>query len=295
MTTCLYFDDQRDDDGGKEFVTRTKPMCKITNGWRRLQIRCKNRSLSSTGSLESKTFNPDQYVMLDDDDDDDHVEGAEANTPTNQFPIVSKQDILFIPQWSKTMVEPQSNTTKDVCIISSSDDELGEGTDSDESFFNTDAATLTHQPTRDEKNGAFPNSSDRQSEAMTTFDPPPMNAESVEDLCGVSFLRPGDNNRRKKYRPRAQKIVAQQKVHVSDSDTEEDSSMSSVPEGGVLNSSNGTSSVEEENCNKNKQRRSIRFSDEVSGQSLATIHLIPWSEHEDPEWIPRPVRCRIEL
>ena len=294
MKTCLGFDDHQRDDSGKAFVIRTESITMMSNGWKRLQIRCKNRSSLSTGSMEGKTFNFDQYFMLDDDDDDGYDEGAMANPPTNLFPVDEKQDILHIPQWSKTMVEFQSDATKDLCIISSSDDEVGDETDSDESFSNIVAATLNHTTTQDEMIGAFPNYLENQYETLTKFDPPFITSEDIEDICGVSFLRPGDNNRRKKYRPQAQKRMTKAQ-HVSDSETEEDSSVSSIPELGVLNSSNDSSSFNNESCNNNKQRRSIRFSDEVLGQSLTTIHLIPWSEHDDPEWIPRPVRCRIEL
>jgi hypothetical protein len=76
-----------------------------------------------------------------------------------------------------------------------------------------------------------------------------------------------------------------------DSETEEETS-----------SSSGSSTAEDfvgakellslEDCGR---RRSIRFLDEIEGQQLTTIHFVPWAEHDDVNWIPRPVRCRIEL
>lgn len=41
--------------------------------------------------------------------------------------------------------------------------------------------------------------------------------------------------------------------------------------------------------------RSIRFSDEKEGTNLATIHLIPWTEDDDANWLPRLEKCRMEL
>jgi hypothetical protein len=41
--------------------------------------------------------------------------------------------------------------------------------------------------------------------------------------------------------------------------------------------------------------RLIRFSDEIEGQTLATLHILPWTEYEESKWIPRLERCRMEL
>lgn len=43
------------------------------------------------------------------------------------------------------------------------------------------------------------------------------------------------------------------------------------------------------------RQRSIRFSDEKEGQSLTTIHLIPWTEDDDASWLPRLEKCRMEV
>lgn len=65
-----------------------------------------------------------------------------------------------------------------------------------------------------------------------------------------------------------------------------------------LTTETGESETEEESMASSsdlKSRRSIRFADEVQGQILETIHSVPWSEHDDDNWMPRRVRCRVEL
>jgi hypothetical protein len=49
-----------------------------------------------------------------------------------------------------------------------------------------------------------------------------------------------------------------------------------------------------EDAYQNKQRL-IRFSDEIEGQTLVTLHILPWTEYEESKWIPRLERCRIEF
>jgi hypothetical protein len=44
-----------------------------------------------------------------------------------------------------------------------------------------------------------------------------------------------------------------------------------------------------------RRPRSIRFSDEKEGTTLATIHLIPWTEDDDANWLPRLEKSRMEL
>jgi hypothetical protein len=41
--------------------------------------------------------------------------------------------------------------------------------------------------------------------------------------------------------------------------------------------------------------RSIRWSDEVEGQELETIHTVPWGERANNGLRPRHVRCRVEI
>jgi hypothetical protein len=275
MTACMNCMMHYSVDDGIGFGTGTKPASMISKSWRRLQIRRKKRGLLITGSLETITPSYDQYVMLE---DDGYEEGASSNKSTNEFHVDESQDILFIPQWSTTMMEPQFETTKDLSSIDCSDDGLDE--------IAANAGTVMHNSEFDDLIGAFPKPTEVVSDAMTMFENPSTSMDDIEEVCGITFLRPGDNNKRKKYRTGVKKSIAPK--HVSDSETEEDSSsMSSITEEVAPNNS--------DDGKNNKQRRSIRFSDEVLGQSLTTIHLVPWSEHEDPEWIPRPVRCRIEL
>lgn len=282
MTKCLNCAVHLSGKGENGFETRTESSL-ISKGWKRLQIRYKKRGLLMTDSIENRSTSFDQYFMLE---DDGYEEGVGLYTPTNEFHIDDSKDMLFIPQWSKTMIEPPSETSKDKCSISSSDDEYGES--SVESVAHSAALTSTRTISFDEVMGAFPKSV--ASDTITMFENPSISMDDIEEMCGVSFLRPGDHNRRKKYRTVAKKVAVRRRM--SDSETDEDSSsLSSIPDDVVVND-NDTSFVKAKNT---KERRSIRFSDEVRGQSLTTIHLVPWSEHEDPEWIPRPVRCRIEL
>jgi hypothetical protein len=51
-------------------------------------------------------------------------------------------------------------------------------------------------------------------------------------------------------------------------------------------------------CHRDSRKgrpRSIRFSDEKEGTTLATIHLIPWTDDDDANWLPRLEKCRMEL
>lgn len=288
MTTCLNFAVQQSDDNEMGFRTGTKSI--LSKSWRRLQMRCKKRGLLKTGSFENKAPSFEQYLMLEDDDDEE--DGVSAyNTAIDEFDFEDTGDhgANFIPQWSTTtMIDSQLEASNDLCTGSfgSSDD------DTDESDVNP--STVIQTTVLDESIGAFPKSSELKSHTVPTLESPSINMDDIEEICGITFLRPGDKNKRKKYRTRVEKIPATK--HVSDSETEEDtSSTSSTPEEGGLNSSNDTLSTKVELGKKDRQRRSIRFSDEVVGQSLTTVHFVPWSEHEDPEWIPRPVKCRIEL
>jgi hypothetical protein len=58
----------------------------------------------------------------------------------------------------------------------------------------------------------------------------------------------------------------------------------------------GSSSSSSTDLKSTATSRSIRFADEVDGYELEIIHLVPWSEHDkDEKWLPRRVRCRVEL
>jgi hypothetical protein len=58
----------------------------------------------------------------------------------------------------------------------------------------------------------------------------------------------------------------------------------------------GSSSSSSTDLKSTATSRSIRFADEVDGCELEIIHLVPWSEHDkDEKWLPRRVRCRVEL
>ncbi len=255
----------------------------ISKGWKRIQMTCKKGGSSLTGSLEDRSSSFEQYVMLE----DDGYEGAVAYKPTGAFPIDDMQDIKFIPQWSRTMVIPQPETARDTCSVSTS-------SDTDSNVDNRDVGRSTYKPTLNEFIGPFDHSSEKPYDTMTTLDPPSIIVEDIEEICGVSFLRPGDRNRRKKYRSRIMKRISTGQA--VDSETEEDSSsLSSIPDECVSNESSESKWTKQATTSNNKQRRSIRFSDEVLGQSLTTIHIVPWSEHDDANWIPRPVKCRIEV
>ena len=280
MATCFNFAVQTTDDDGRGFGSGTKSVSIISNSWRRLQIRCKKRGLLMSGALENRSSSFDQYVMLE---DDGYEESVGAYHENHEFEIDTSDDTKFIPQWSATMIEPQFEATKDSCSSDSSDDSTDEN--------GPDTTNSMHQKVFDERIGAFPITSEVVTDGTTN---PPMSMDDVEEICGITFLRPGSNNRRKIYRTGGKKITETRQA--SDSETDEDSSStSSIQDDKGLITGNDTPSTEVENGRNVDQRRSIRFSDEVLGQSLATIHFVPWSEHEDPEWIPRPVRCRIEL
>ena len=271
-------------------------MSMISKGWKRLQMTCKKGGSSFTGSLEDMSSSFEQYVMLE---DDGYEEGTPAYKLTDAFPIDDIKDIMFIPQWSRTMVEPQPETTLDTCSVSSSsdNDDTDDSDDSDDTAANVnnkDVGHSTHKPTLDELIGTFPHSSETPCDTTTTLDPPSIIEEDIEAICGVSFLRPGDRNRRKIYRSRILKRISTGRA--IDSETEEDSSsLSSNPDDECVSNKTSESHRTKQAISNNKQRRSIRFSDEVLGQSLTTIHIVPWSEHDDANWIPRPVKCRIEL
>jgi hypothetical protein len=265
-------------------VKRSKPISVISKGWKRLQMTCKRGGSSFTGSLEDMSSSFEQYVMLE---DDGYEEISLAYKLTDVFPIDDIKDIMFIPQWSRTMVEPQPETSLpvDTCSGTSS-------SDTDANVDNKDVGHLSHKPTLDEMIGAFPHSSEIPCDTTTSLDPPSIIEEDIEEICGVSFLRPGDRNRRKIYRSRILKRISTGRA--VDSETDEDSSsLSSSPDDDCVRTSE--SHWTKQATSNNKQRRSIRFSDEVLGQSLTTIHIVPWSEHDDANWIPRPVKCRIEL
>jgi hypothetical protein len=58
----------------------------------------------------------------------------------------------------------------------------------------------------------------------------------------------------------------------------------------------GSSSSSSTDLKSTATSRSIRFADEVDGCELEIIHLVPWSEQDkDEKWLPRRVRCRVEL
>jgi hypothetical protein len=83
-----------------------------------------------------------------------------------------------------------------------------------------------------------------------------------------------------------------------DSKSEEESMATICMELKIPAPETGDSETEEESMESSselKPRRSIRFADEVEGQQLETIRAVPWSEHDDEKWIPRQVRCRVEL
>lgn len=84
--------------------------------------------------------------------------------------------------------------------------------------------------------------------------------------------------------------------HFVDGDATSSKSLSSL----TPPSEKGDSDTEEEEEEESTvevmlNSRSIRFADEVEGQELETVHTVPWSEHDDETWIPRQVRCRVEL
>ena len=279
MAMCLNRTVHQSNYDGNGFGIATKSISTISKGWQRLQIRCNQLGLLMTGSLEKRASSFVKYVMLE---DDGYEEGFSPHNPTcSDFGVEVNHDLPFIPQWSRTMIEPQCENARDLCIIGNGDD----GTDM------SVVDTLKHISSFVKLIDSFPGTLTGESALLEILS---MNMDEVEEICGISFLRPGENNKRKKYRIGEIKITATR--HVSDSETEEDSSsMSSDPEIFCLDDNNSTSTIKAERNKNIKERRSIRFSDEVFGQSLATIHFVPWSEHDDPEWIPRQVRCRIEL
>jgi len=69
----------------------------------------------------------------------------------------------------------------------------------------------------------------------------------------------------------------------------------------ALNNDNNSTNNKDDDKESQQQSssvhdRSIRFADEVEGMELENVHILPEKEYENREtWLPRHVRCRVEI
>ena len=206
----------------------------------------------------------EQYTILE-DDGEDYDAYREAKSPQSSKDIVvDLNGHYFVPQWTDLNYDESSKTLD----CDSSDD------DEDAFLANRNASNRI---------GAFPG----MEQCNITFEPPSLEGEhhyinTVNDV-------------------RAEFLIPKQFVRVSDSNTVFPAGVHSETDE-ETSSSSGSSTAEDSVGIRDsraelqdERRRSIRFMDEIEGQQLTTIHFVPWTEHDDANWIPRPVRCRIEL
>jgi hypothetical protein len=295
MTSCLTLNWQELKDCS-DMLPMLKSKSALPRRWKRLQIRRKNRNvvMTNAGTIANGASNIDQYRMLDDSEYEEEQK-SENFLPTQQC-VVINQDMMSIPQWTPLTTQRNSVTTNDIGCSSDDDDIVSfcedEKVCDDTSMGSTEPITQNSRPTMGDLIGAFPNYSSRVSERSNDLTPLSIDAGDTNDASCVHILLLGENHLEIHCTDANESSST---ANVSDSETEEDSSlsMSSMPEDGANDKS--MSHTKDNDDNHKKERRSIRFCDEIVGQSLATVHFVPWSEHADPDWIPRPVRCRIEL
>jgi hypothetical protein len=205
-------------------------------------------------------------ILVDDGYDDDFF-------PETKVSVVSRDGAVdpkghyFVPHWSN-----------------STHDESTETVDCDSSDDDDDTQTTSNGVS--DVTGAFP----KMESGILLFEPPSLDDENVY----ITTVKGVD--------PRSEEILSSKRnVHgldsnalfgpEVDSETEEETSSSS----GSSTADDFVETKELLSFEGGERRRSIRFLDEVEGRQLTTVHLVPWTEHDDANWIPRPVRCRIEL
>jgi hypothetical protein len=253
----------------------SKVMMLLPQRWKRLNFPKRNFVASSNAAIQS-SFSVEQYAVLDDyDDDDDDVYIETANHRARNYSI-GAIDPYFVAQWSNRMI---TDPTESV-YVSEDDDDNDDDDDATDDEIREEMSLVPRRtkPSLDDLRGAFP----RIENVSSTLDPPSRCEPEIEISAENGNLSD------------VGKIDTKTSAGVeSDSETEEETSSSSS----CGNNEDHDSMTKDLLINETdyEKRRSIRFSDEIEGQELTTIHLVPWTEHDDANWIPRPVRCRIEL
>jgi hypothetical protein len=292
MTSCLNITVSQRNEG--EFDLKRMP---LPNRWKPLQRLSRSRNNSISNTMNTGSSKLKHYTLMYDDygDDDDDSDEVVIHQSTTKWSIESV-DNVFVPQWTTngSMMNAPKGTDDD---YSSDDDDDEE--DEDERDFNLPNShecntTSVTNPSQDnsprhELMGAFPSQYDTIHDISTTSDISQfVGLREAEEKCGVYILRHDDDDIDTDiYENENSKNHSKYTKSMSDSETEEDTSSSSSTRSFPLSTSF--------HSDDDTKHRTIRFSDEIAGQSLTTIHLVPWSVHDDMNWIPRPVRCRIEL